>query len=218
MGEWYPIQVKQKDKAGRPDIDSFEAVMMREDRKKGFFVAFDFFFFFFFFFFFRGEPLSNRPQSHLLTQASMQKLGLLIVLGGDGTIPEQRQKRALLRARRFISFFFFFFFFSYFSTILFYAYLLPLPGGTMNMLPRALYGDVPWQDVFFFFFFLSAHALPFSGGTMNSFPGSLMATFARRDDLESKTRCDLRLFQSAFSSIEKHFLPLSFYIFNIFIY
>lgn len=42
MDEWYPIQVKQKDKAGRPDIDSFEAAMTREDRKKGFFVAFDF--------------------------------------------------------------------------------------------------------------------------------------------------------------------------------
>jgi hypothetical protein len=42
MGDWYPIQVKQKDKAGRPDIDAFEAVMMREDREKGFFVAFDF--------------------------------------------------------------------------------------------------------------------------------------------------------------------------------
>jgi len=27
---------------GRPDVDSFEAVMMREDRKKGFFVAFDY--------------------------------------------------------------------------------------------------------------------------------------------------------------------------------
>ena len=26
---WYPIQVKQKDKAGRPDIDAFEAVMAR---------------------------------------------------------------------------------------------------------------------------------------------------------------------------------------------
>jgi len=39
---WYPIQVKQKDKAGRPDIDSFEAVMTREDRQKGFFVSFDF--------------------------------------------------------------------------------------------------------------------------------------------------------------------------------
>jgi hypothetical protein len=42
MDAWYPIQVKQKDKTGRPDIDAFEAVMMREDRTKGFFVSFDF--------------------------------------------------------------------------------------------------------------------------------------------------------------------------------
>jgi DNA modification methylase len=42
MDVWYPIQVKQKDKAGRPDIDSFEAVMVRENRTKGFFVAFGF--------------------------------------------------------------------------------------------------------------------------------------------------------------------------------
>jgi DNA modification methylase len=42
MDDWYPIQVKQKDRVGRPDIDSFEAVMTREDRTKGFFVAFDF--------------------------------------------------------------------------------------------------------------------------------------------------------------------------------
>jgi DNA modification methylase len=42
MDHWYPIQVKQKDKVGRPDIDSFEAVMMRNDRTKGFFVGFDF--------------------------------------------------------------------------------------------------------------------------------------------------------------------------------
>jgi hypothetical protein len=39
---WYPIQVKQKDKAGRPDIDAFEAMMMREDCDKGFFVSFDY--------------------------------------------------------------------------------------------------------------------------------------------------------------------------------
>ena len=26
---WYPIQVKQKDKVGRPDIDAFEAMMRR---------------------------------------------------------------------------------------------------------------------------------------------------------------------------------------------
>jgi hypothetical protein len=42
MDIWYPIQVKQKDKVGRPDIDAFEAAMMREDRQKGFFVAFDY--------------------------------------------------------------------------------------------------------------------------------------------------------------------------------
>jgi len=42
MDDWYPIQVKQKDKAGRPDIDLFESAMMRENRKKGFFVSFEF--------------------------------------------------------------------------------------------------------------------------------------------------------------------------------
>lgn len=42
MDVWYPIQVKQKDNAGRPDIDSFEAAMMREDRTKGFFISFEF--------------------------------------------------------------------------------------------------------------------------------------------------------------------------------
>jgi len=42
LDNWYPIQVKQKDKVGRPDIDAFEAVMTREERTKGFFVAFDY--------------------------------------------------------------------------------------------------------------------------------------------------------------------------------
>ena len=42
MDEWYPIQVKQMDKVGRPDIDKFQAAMMRTRRKKGFFVGFDF--------------------------------------------------------------------------------------------------------------------------------------------------------------------------------
>ena len=42
MDQWYPIQVKQKDKVGRPDIDSFETVMHRENRTKGFFVSFAF--------------------------------------------------------------------------------------------------------------------------------------------------------------------------------
>jgi site-specific DNA-methyltransferase (adenine-specific) len=39
-GDWYPVQVKQMDKVGRPAIDQFEAVMAREDRQRGFFVAF----------------------------------------------------------------------------------------------------------------------------------------------------------------------------------
>lgn len=39
---WYPIQVKQKDKVGRPDIDAFETAMRRSKRDKGFFVSFDY--------------------------------------------------------------------------------------------------------------------------------------------------------------------------------
>jgi hypothetical protein len=42
MDDWFPIQVKQSEKVGRPDIDQFEAVMMRENRKKGFFIGFDY--------------------------------------------------------------------------------------------------------------------------------------------------------------------------------
>jgi hypothetical protein len=42
MDEWYPIQVKQSAKVGRPDVDAFEAVLIREERKLGYFVGFDF--------------------------------------------------------------------------------------------------------------------------------------------------------------------------------
>jgi site-specific DNA-methyltransferase (adenine-specific) len=42
MDEWYPIQVKQKDKMGRPEVDQFETAMQRANRKKGFLVAFDY--------------------------------------------------------------------------------------------------------------------------------------------------------------------------------
>ena len=41
--DWFPTQVKQVDKVGRPDIDAFEAVMEREGeggRQRGFFVSF----------------------------------------------------------------------------------------------------------------------------------------------------------------------------------
>jgi diacylglycerol kinase family enzyme len=56
-------------------------------------------------------------------EAAMHNLELLVVLGGDGTI------RTAAEACTGTG-----------------TYLLPLPGGTMNMLPRALYGDVAWQD------------------------------------------------------------------------
>jgi len=39
---WYPIQVKQKDKVGRPDIDAFETAMRRSGREKGFVISFDY--------------------------------------------------------------------------------------------------------------------------------------------------------------------------------
>lgn len=39
---YYPIQVKQKDKAGRPDIDAFETAMRRDKRRKGYFISFAF--------------------------------------------------------------------------------------------------------------------------------------------------------------------------------
>ena len=42
VDRWYPIQVKQKAKAGRPDIDSFETALRRDKRTRGYFVAFGF--------------------------------------------------------------------------------------------------------------------------------------------------------------------------------
>jgi diacylglycerol kinase family enzyme len=56
-------------------------------------------------------------------EAAEQKLEALIVLGGDGTI----RRAAEVCAEK-------------------GSYLIPLPGGTMNMLPRALYGDVTWKE------------------------------------------------------------------------
>ena len=38
----YPIQVKQKDRLGRPDVDSFEAIITHNDRAMGFLVSFDY--------------------------------------------------------------------------------------------------------------------------------------------------------------------------------
>ena len=42
IDNWYPIQVKQQDRAGRPDIDSFETAMRRDKRLRGYFIAFGF--------------------------------------------------------------------------------------------------------------------------------------------------------------------------------
>jgi diacylglycerol kinase family enzyme len=56
-------------------------------------------------------------------EATRQKVEVLIVLGGDGTIRTAAEACAKRE-----------------------AYLVPLPGGTMNVLPRALYGDAPWED------------------------------------------------------------------------
>lgn len=39
---WYPIQVKQRDRAGSPDIRDFEGVMTTHERNKGFFISFDY--------------------------------------------------------------------------------------------------------------------------------------------------------------------------------
>jgi diacylglycerol kinase family enzyme len=56
-------------------------------------------------------------------EAATHKLDVLIVLGGDGTI----RTAAEVCAQQGL-------------------YLISLPGGTMNMLPRALYGEVSWED------------------------------------------------------------------------
>ena len=56
-------------------------------------------------------------------EAATHKPNMLVVLGDDGTI------RTAAEACTGTD-----------------TYLLPLPGGTLNMLPRALYGEVSWQD------------------------------------------------------------------------
>lgn len=39
---YYPIQVKQKEKVSRPDVDAFETAMRRDKRNKGYFIGFGF--------------------------------------------------------------------------------------------------------------------------------------------------------------------------------
>jgi diacylglycerol kinase family enzyme len=56
-------------------------------------------------------------------EAAMHKPEVLVVLGGDGTI--RTAAEACTGSD---------------------TYLLPLPGGTLNVLPRALYGESSWQE------------------------------------------------------------------------
>ena len=56
-------------------------------------------------------------------EAATQKPEVLVVLGGDGTIRTAAEACAGTG-----------------------TYLIPLPGGTLNVLPRALYGDSSWQE------------------------------------------------------------------------
>jgi len=56
-------------------------------------------------------------------EAAGHKLEVLIVLGGDGTIRTAAEVCAEKG-----------------------PYLIPLPGGTINLLPRTLYGDVAWEE------------------------------------------------------------------------
>ena len=58
-----------------------------------------------------------------LADAHGHKLDILAVLGGDGTI---RRTAETCSEKS--------------------PYLIPLPGGTMNILPRALYGNLAWQE------------------------------------------------------------------------
>ena len=64
-----------------------------------------------------------KEMERFFAEAAGQKAEVLIVLGGDGTIRTAAEACAEKG-----------------------SHLIPLPGGTMNMLPRALYGNVSWEE------------------------------------------------------------------------
>ena len=66
---------------------------------------------------------ASKEMQRSFAAATGQNLDVLIVLGGDGTIRTAAEACAEKG-----------------------SYLIPLAGGTMNMLPRALYGDVAWEE------------------------------------------------------------------------
>ncbi len=57
-------------------------------------------------------------------EVASHEANVLIVLGGDGTIRSAAEQ-------------------TYASD----TYLIPLPGGTLNILPKALYGDAGWEEI-----------------------------------------------------------------------
>src|SRR5258707_5478134 len=65
----------------------------------------------------------GHKMEQFFTEAAGHKLEVLIVLGGDGTIRTAAEVCAEKG-----------------------PYLIPVPGGTINMLSRALYGDVGWEE------------------------------------------------------------------------
>jgi diacylglycerol kinase family enzyme len=65
----------------------------------------------------------GKEMDRFFAEAAGQKLDILIVLGGDGTI--RRAAEACSETS---------------------PYLIALAGGTMNMLPRALYGGLSWEE------------------------------------------------------------------------
>jgi diacylglycerol kinase family enzyme len=64
-----------------------------------------------------------KEMEQFFAEVAGRKLDIFIVLGGDGTI--RTAAEACVEKG---------------------SYLIPLPGGTMNMLPRALYGDAAWEE------------------------------------------------------------------------
>jgi diacylglycerol kinase family enzyme len=64
-----------------------------------------------------------KEMDRFFAEAAGQTREVLIVLGGDGTIRTAAEACAEKG-----------------------SYLIPLPGGTMNMLPRALYGNASWEE------------------------------------------------------------------------
>ena len=72
----------------------------------------------------RYWPVSGDELEGALKEALFSGIDTLIVFGGDGTIRTAAAQSTMDG-----------------------PVLIPLPGGTMNLLPKALYGDIGWEEV-----------------------------------------------------------------------